>query len=580
MLIMPDTIEKVKFLIQNIEKRPNPFLGDSIVHPHQSEKIKSSDYEFRKVPHELINYYNSWIHLSYLGCAIRQYPHLLKVFDYIKYRTLTMGREGFSFTVSSILEDSDYYHAFTGDREVLYKYLNILQELGIIFIDKRLYRNYVWLNFDIMGRYPVKIITNPKVIESFDTHELEAHERLKFTTSENYINSYKKKYKIYDLALLDDKARLEFLWLKMIGYENTYSMLPKDIREKYLSSIDIYKKTGLKKKAIEFAIENLNVENDDYFNNFRLIEYTFKHGGYVMIDGKKEKNLKMFTIENITINSDGSITDSTPKKTLTKEKLVKKIKEVEKPAHKKAVASVDWDTEDLTRLDLEAIDKKFAHKKSLINYFDDLFVKGLNESNRSKSLNIKYEKTIKSNKFKESQDNKFTYLNIINGIYKNLYKRMLNKNFDDKKIKSFVFWIGKNYFNVINSLSWYKDKDKVVPSLMIFSSSEKTSLADSFFTYYERYLVKKFNKELSNNSSKLTNKEETGMINNDKFSLTKELREKLEYEIRERYKDEIIKEVSIEMAAKMKSQIELFNKKLKLYSDKLKSLNVDPIDLI
>ena len=34
------------------------------------------------------------------------------------------------------------------------------------------------------------------------------------------------------------------------------------------------------------------------------------------------------------------------------------------------------------------------------------------------------------------------------------------------------------------------------------------------------------------------------------------------------------------MAAKMKSQIELFNKKLKLYSDKLKSLNVDPIDLI
>ena len=157
---------------------------------------------------------------------------------------------------------------------------------------------------------------------------------------------------------------------------------------------------------------------------------------------------------------------------------------------------------------------------------------------------------------------------------------MLNKNFDDKKIKSFVFWIGKNYFNVINSLSWYKDKDKVVPSLMIFSSSEKTSLADSFFTYYERYLVKKFNKELSNNSSKLTNKKESVIINNDKFSLTKELREELEYEIRERYKDEIIKEVGIEMAAKMKSQIELFNKKLKLYSDKLKSLNVDPIDLI
>ena len=580
MLIMPDTIEKVKFLIQNIEKRPNPFLGDTIVHPHQSEKIKNSDYEFRKVPHELINYYNSWIHLSYLGCAIRQYPHLLKVFDYIKYRTLTMGREGFSFTISSILEDSDYYHAFTGDREVLYKYLNILQELGIIFIDKRLYRNYVWLNFDVIGRYPVKIITNPKVIESFDTHELEAHERLKFITNENYINSYKKKYKIYDLALLDDKARLEFLWLKMIGYENTYTMLPKDIREKYLSLIDLSKKTGLKKKALEYAIENLNSENDSYFNNFRLIDYTFKYGGYVMIDDKKEKNLKMFNVENITINADGTINDSTPKKVLTKEKLVKKIKTVEKPAHKKAADSVDWDNEDLTNLDLESIDKKFAHKKSLVNYFDTLFVKGLNESNRAKSLNTKYERTINANKYKGSEDNKFAYLNIINGIYKNLYKRMINKGFDDKKIKSFIFWIGKNYFNVINSLSWYKDKDKVVPSLMIFSSSEKTSLADSFFTYYERYLVKKFNNELTKNNSKLTNKEETVIISNDKFSISKELREQLEYEIREKYKAEITKEVETEIKAKTKSQIESFDKKLKIYSDKLKSLNIDPLDLI
>ena len=577
---MPDTVDKVKFLIQNIEKKVNPFLGDTIVHPHQSEKIKNSDYEFRKVPHELINYYNSWIHLSYLGSAIRQYPHLLKVFDYIKYRTLTMGREGFSFTISSILEDSEYYHAFTGDREVLYKYLNILQELGIIFIDKRLYRNYVWLNFDVIGRYPVKIITNQKVIDSFDTHELEAHERLKFITSEDYINAYKKKYHIYDLNLLDDKARLEFLWLKMIGYENTYSMLPKDIREKYLSSIDLSKKTGLKKKALEYAIKNLNSETDNYFNNFRLIDYTFKHGGYVMIDGKKEKNLKMFNVENITINEDGTINDSTPKKVLTKEKLVKKIKAVEKPAHKKAANSVDWDSEDLTSLDLESIDKKFAHKKSLINYFDDLFVKGLNESNRAKSLNTKYERTINANKYKGSEDNKFAYLGIINGIYKNLYKRMINKGFDDKKIKSFIFWIGKNYFNVINSLSWYKDKDKVVPSLMIFSSSEKTGLADSFFAFYERYLVKKFNNELSKNNSKLTNKEETVIISNDKFSVSKELREQLEYEIREKYKAEITKEVETEIKAKMKSQIESFNKKLKIYSDKLESLNIDPLDLI
>lgn len=577
---MPDTIEKVKYLIQNIEKKPNPFFGDTIVHPHQSEKIKNSDYEFRKVPHELINYYNSWIHLSYLGCAIRQYPHLLKVFDYIKYRTLTMGREGFSFTISSILEDSDYYHAFVGDREVLYKYLNILQELGIIFIDKRLYRNYIWLNFDVIGRYPVKMITNQKVIDSFDTHELEAYERLKFITSENYITSYKKKYKIYDLNLLDDKACLEFLWLKMIGYENTYSMLPKDIKEKYLSSVDFSKKTGLKKKALEYAIENLNCEDDDYFNKFRLIEYTFKHGGYVMIDGKKEKNLKMFNIENITINEDGTITDNTPKKLITKEKLVKKIKDVEKPAHKKAANSVDWDTEDLTRLDLESINKKFAHKKSLINYFDELFIKGLNESNRAKSLNIKYERTIKVNKLRDSEDNKFAYLGIINGIYNNLYKRMINKGFDDKKIKSFIFWIGKNYFNVVNSLSWYKDKDKVIPSLMIFSNSEKTSLADSFFNFYERYLIKKFNNELIKNNYKLTKKEETVIISDDKISISKEMKEQLEQDIIEKYKDKITKEVETEMKAKMKSQTELINRKLKIYSDKLESLNVDPLDLI
>lgn len=299
-----------------------------------------------------------------------------------------------------------------------------------------------------------------------------------------------------------------------------------------------------------------------------------------MIDGKKEKNLKMFNIENITINEDGTITDNTPKKLITKEKLVKKIKDVEKPAHKKAANSVDWDTEDLTRLDLESINKKFAHKKSLINYFDELFIKGLNESNRAKSLNIKYERTIKVNKLRDSEDNKFAYLGIINGIYNNLYKRMINKGFDDKKIKSFIFWIGKNYFNVVNSLSWYKDKDKVIPSLMIFSNSEKTSLADSFFNFYERYLIKKFNNELIKNNYKLTKKEETVIISDDKISISKEMKEQLEQDIIEKYKDKITKEVETEMKAKMKSQTELINRKLKIYSDKLESLNVDPLDLI
>ena len=51
---MPDTVDKVKFLIQNIEKKVNPFLGDTIVHPHQSEKIKNSTATSLKSPSVLL----------------------------------------------------------------------------------------------------------------------------------------------------------------------------------------------------------------------------------------------------------------------------------------------------------------------------------------------------------------------------------------------------------------------------------------------------------------------------------------------------------------------------------------------
>lgn len=565
---MTDILDKVKSLIDNIDKKQNPFLYEEKSHPHQSEKVKTSDYEFRKVPYELVSYYNNWINFTFLSKAMRQYPHLLKVFDYIKYRTLTMGKEGFSFTLSSILDDTSYYHGFNGDREIFYKYLYILEELGIIFLDKRLYRNYLWINFDIIGNYEIKKITDDNIISNFDDYQLEAHNRILNITSYEYIENLKKYYKIYNFNILDDKAKLEFLWYKMIGYKNLYDMIPKKQKEKYLSKIDLSKKTGIRKLSLEHAINNINKEIDDYFKKYRLSDHVFKYGGLITMQDKKVKSLKLIDLDTITINENGTINNIKPIK--TKKEVLKKLNSIDKPIHKKPIKTIDWDTVDLSSLDIEEFNKKFSHKNSLINYFDFLLVKGLNSSNRAKSLNILYENTLRLSKIKTTSENKkYAYIGIINGIYNNLYKRMINKGFDNNKIRDFIFWVGKNYFNLINSLKWITDKTNVEPSLAIFSSSEKCYLADAFFSSFERYLIKKYNAEQANKSSiKLTDEKNNGIITNN-INSDNEL--------------ELIKlktSIENELTAKMTARIKNYDDKLKKYAEKLRSLNIDPLDLI
>lgn len=568
---------KVNTLLKNINKQDLDDLSEDniLVHPHQQYVINNSDFKFRKIPIKLINYYNNYIHFSEIGMILNKYPYLLKVYDYIKYRTLTFRREGFIFSKNELLNGTNFIRPFDGDRHTFYKYLKILEDLNIIFIDKRLYKKYIWINFNVIGQYLLQGNFKSKIenkdlddedISVTNTLLSDITELYKGYTREN-IESVKKSYRVYNFDLLDDKSKLELLWSYMLGYKQMYDMFDNASLSKYVEAIENNEHLKLNKSLL---YRKENTISDNCFDLYRLPNYTFKHGGLIMTDGQ----FKLFNINDLVVNTDGTIKNNNNNfEEIKKTKEVKKSPKLvnlkvkkEKTIDKQPYKDILWDEVDLANLPLAEFDKKLTHKRSLINYLDKLFTDGVNNSTRVKELGITYSKTISLELPKLTKDRNYYYA-VINGLYHNLYKRMLKYNFDDTKIRSFMRWIGINYFKIFKSIKWLSvDSDSLEPTLKFFVNSEKSKIADEFFNFYTRHLINLKNKE--NSKKPLTIKTNTDIINHEKLTVIKS---EIEAKIKAKYEESD--------EANKNARLLLVNK-IKKLSAALDNAGINPLDVI
>lgn len=499
----------VKQYLKENSRIPNPYrwyrnhIGKNVRHPHQLGVVFSSNIIFRRINHDTKNMFDHWLEQSELGQVFDKYPYFMRVLNYIHYRSTQYMREGFILRNKHVEDGTEKLRAFQGDRKYFAKHLYVLEKLGVICMDKRQYDNFVWINYDVVGRYPL-----------VDKH--------RFRYSDDEVIQWKKDNRIYNLSKLDHRAKLEMLWSYQMGAKSHYDMFDDKLFVNYVSSaaktpetfdagftdVNTYDKR-LRDSAFEIRREKMALGKDrrNMTDRLPMAETDFQFGG-MMNTGKKHRTpADMF--EKLKFDGEQIKTESVPQKEACIPKFAFHTDEVEQPIEKQNVGEIDWDNVDLAGIAWKEIDTRSQNKfkRHFVSYLDDLFVEGLNESKQAAKNSIKFRKTIgvklPTNPNKETEKGlRSQYYGLLSGVYKNVYERLLEEGADNKRVRSFIKWSGKFYFELCSSeeMSWYKP-DQIVPSWGLLSKAAHengtSGVNNIFFNKYREALDKKNTKKES-----------------------------------------------------------------------------------
>ena len=470
--MIPKITQLVKSFFEENKRIPNPYRyyrnenGANVRHPHQLGVILSSNIIFRRINYSVKDMFDHWLPNSELGAVFDQTPYLMRVLNYIHYRSTDFMREGFVLRNKHLIEGTDKLRGFEGDRATFMKHLYVLEKLGVIIIDKRQYHNFVFINYDVVGRYSL----------------LEKH---RFRYSDEEVEQWKIDNRIYNLSKLDHRAKLEMLWSYQMGYKAHYDMFDDQLFCKYITSpakshdfesgfsdVNHYD-FSLRERAFESRRGRILTGNESRPVKDRLPmqEIDFQFGG-MMNTGKKHKSPHEI-FENMQFDGDTIDVTTLPQKEISIPKYAFHTDEVPVAIEKQDAGEIDWDNVDLADIQWEDVDKRSMNKfkRHLVSYLDDLFVEGLNSSTQAEKNGVKFRKTIittpPNSPRKEDRDGlRAQYYGSIGSIYNNIYLRLIEEGASDQRIRAFIKWCGKYYFVIHKSdevKSWF-NPDQIVPS--------------------------------------------------------------------------------------------------------------------
>lgn len=580
---MTKLLEDVKTFLKKPVKKNNPYyhykndIGNNVRHPQQPAKACTGDIIFRRVPHDVINTFDKYLQLSEIGVLFDKYPHLLRVMNYVKYRSTTYTREGFLLRHMHVVDGTDKIRPFSGNEKTFYKYLYLLEYLGIVILDKRFYGNYVWINYDIMGQYPIDSI----------------HSNTEFT--DEFLENFKNKYRIYRLSALDHKAKLEVLWNYQIGYRSHYDMFDNDMFHSYtknfnhiedfdsgIKEVNEYDYT-LRVNAFDSRRTKIMANQQRSIVLHRLPQYKFEYGGEIMV--AKLKSLEE-QFEKLRVNADGTLDVDSFKK----ENVVKKVVEgKKKPIEKTSVKKIDWTTADIANIKWNEVDNRAKHafKRGIVSHLDDLFVEGLNKSKQVQARGgLGYSKFI-SDTAPTDNEAKSIYYGNVNSIFKNIYERMVNENFTSERMRQFVKWAGRYYVDIFNTFTWYEGT--VEPNWYFLSKSPDITkknngifIANHFFNEFKKVIKNKQKDEVINNHVKavqVSTVKAPNKVDNDELLKLKRiiLKERKE---REEILAAKIEEEKQRLQAKDRAAKMMREKQMETIMKNAQRLGIDPMELI
>lgn len=545
---MHELKEKVNKLVKEFKRKSNPYKeeGEERVHPHQMDIIRNKDLIFRRVPKNVSQFFSEWLIVSELGSVFNDIIYLTKVINYINLRSTAYGREGFILRNSHITQGTDKIPKFNGDRATFYKYLYALEQLGVIIIDKRMYANFIWINYDVVGKY--------KLLEQHSNNT-------KF--SDNSIEEWKIKNRIYNLDIIDHKARLELMWAYQFGHKSHYDMFDDN-------AFNTYSKGVLKHHQVEVGDNTVN----SFDNNLRALAYhnrmsrntsgiesrpisknrlpteTFNHGGVVNYSEGMVKDdnftpsdtaIKLTKAKAKKLESDGELYNNVSK--IISGETITEIDD--KPnvdwLNSKA-ADLDWSKVDIAAIDFSKIDDRQHNtfKRFIVSQMDTWFVEGLNNSNRSNIDGIKYTSFITPFPPRQAEG-KAKYYGQVSSIYTNIYLRL--KDSGTENIRLFCKWLGKNYFHTFNELSWFSvansslvteqlNRKGVVPGWHYFTyrkSDGSNKILDHFIELFTKALREyKEKQHINSKANSVANKQvvaEKQHSNDDVVKLKEQLKQ-------------------------------------------------------
>ncbi|MDB4461466.1 hypothetical protein N9043_00800 [bacterium] len=480
-------------------RKPNPYRSNdkrNIQHPQQSAVVLANNIIFRRTPNEVVKYFDQWMKLSEVGEIFDRIPYLHRVMAYIHSRSTVFNREGFVFRRDHASKGTSKTAKFTGSYSYFLKHLNILEEMGIIICDRRMYVTYILINYDVVGKYSMPTV-----------HGLGD----KF--SDDNIEDWKHENNIYNLRDLDEKGMLETIWNHQIGFSSHYDMFSDDLFNNYSQAME-------SNDSFDCGDSNVN-KHDQYLrdcslqsrkdaiasgesNNQKTVsrhrQEEFIHGGHIMNVGKKAKaQMAEFNNNLYLFNPDEkSIFDVKPivAKPKVKKDVAVKPKQI-KPLDKRSADGIDWSKDDFTKIDFDKLHKNKvkSFRQAIVSQMDVWFVEGFNQRPSAKVDGAVYTHSISAKAPRAingdwSASGKYTKL--INAIFNNVYMEFSLEGV--ASVKAFCKWYGYRYYGLFNDISWFDVADQALVTDKInrkgvkvgwhYLASEKDTLRSMFFSQH------------------------------------------------------------------------------------------------